>query len=402
MSERRVKVAHLSSHHEPLDNRIFYRECRTLADAGFDVSLVIRNPVDEVREGVHLVGIERPKNRVDRVTRGAYRVFRRALATNADIYHFHDPELIPWGVLLRLMGKKVVYDVHEDFAQAAGVREWIPGPLRPLVSGGYRAMVGMANKAFEVVIAERYYERSFPGATHVLNYPHLERSERLRSVDRKVVRPDNIRLLYAGSASVSRGALLQAALAPKLPGSLVHFSGRIPLDLAPRLIEAAGNSHIALKDQNGQIEWIRRSTLPEGQASTVIMEGVDWFVTTQMVEAFCEPWTAGLALFPLSDHYYEKELTKFFEYMAAGLPMIVSDFPNWRAIVEESQCGFAIDPENIGEAAAKIRWLHENPEEAIAMGERGRQSIIDKYSWSSQQENLIGLYRNMLGQLEKA
>lgn len=390
-----MKIAHLSSHHERQDNRIFFRECCTLADAGHDVSLVIRNPGDEVVNGVKILAVPAPKSRLERVTLTAARVAWRGWKSGAQVLHFHDPELIPWGFVLRALGRKVVFDVHEDFSQAAGVREWIPDGLRHLVSWAYTAVARMANRTFEVVIAERYYERSFPGATPVLNYPHLDRSERLRSVDRDASRPDAIRLLYAGTASESRGALLQAALAQHLPGSTVHFSGRIPAELAPRMIEAAGDVHVGLLAKDGSMEWVKRSSKPESEASTVILQGVNYFVTHEMVEAFCEPWTAGLAIFPLNDHYYEKELTKFFEYMAAGLPMVVSDFPVWRAIVDADSCGFCVDPANLEQAVERIRWLHQNPEEARAMGERGRQAVVTKYSWQSQQKNLLGLYNRL-------
>ena len=390
-----VKVAHLSSHHERQDNRIFFRQCRTLASAGYDVHLVIRNPADEVVDGVKVVAVRKPRNRLERVSLTVFEVFRRGLGTGAKIFHLHAPELIPAGIALRLLGKKVIYDVHEDFAQAAGVREWIPGPFRSLIAGAYSLTAGLANRAFEVVIAERYYERSFPGATPVLNYPPLERSDRLRSVDRRANRPDRIRLLYAGTASESRGALVHAALAQRLPGSLVHFSGRIPKELAPRMIEAAGNVHVGLMAKDGSIEWAKRSTLPEGEASTVILQGVDYFVAQEMVEAFLEPWTAGLAVFPYNEHYYEKELTKFFEYMAAGLPIVLSDFPVWRAIVDKDRCGICVPAGDIEAAAKQIQWLHDNPEEALAMGGRGRQAVVTDYSWHSQQANLLGLYAKL-------
>lgn len=394
--QRSLKVAHLSSHHERQDNRIFHRECRTLADAGHDVSLVIRGEHDETIGGVKILAVARPRSRLERVTLTAFQVFLRGLRSGAQVFHFHDPELIPWGLLLRLFGKDVVFDVHEDFAQAAGVREWIVRPLRPIIAFGYSMLAGLANRSFEIVIAERYYERSFATATPVLNYPHLERSERLRSVDRRIVRsPDRIRLLYAGTASESRGALLQAALVQHMPGSLIQFSGRIPKELVGPMIEAAGDVSVALKAKDGALEWIKRSSLPEETASTVILQGVDYFVGEEMVDAFCEPWTAGLALFPFNEHYFEKELTKFFEYMAAGLPMIVSDFPVWRAIVDGDQCGFCVAPGNVDEAVARIRWLHDHPAEALVMGARGRQAVINKYSWRSQQQNLLGLYARL-------
>ncbi|RYE38153.1 MAG: glycosyltransferase, partial [Hyphomicrobiales bacterium] len=121
------------------------------------------------------------------------------------------------------------------------------------------------------------------------------------------------------------------------------------------------------------------------------------YVSDRMVEALKEPWTAGLSIFPYSEHYYEKELTKFFEYMAAGLPLIVSDFPNWRAIVESSECGFVVDPARLGDAVDRINWLQANPATHLAMGVNGREAVETRYSWASQQQNLLEFYGRLAG-----
>lgn len=393
----KCRVAHLSSHHQPVDNRIFQRECRSLADAGYHVHFVVRNAADEVRSGVQIVAVKPPRNRLERVTITAYNVFLRALRTKADIYHLHDPELIPWGLLLRLLGKTVVFDVHEDFAQAAGVRSWIPKPLRGLVARSWKGAAWLASRLFHIVIAERYYARSFPTSVKVLNYPHLERSEALRSVDRTAQQLDRVRLIYAGSTTLSRGAELHARLATLLPGCLIHFCGNMSKQTADAIRGASGDATIGVMAEDGKISWERRSLRPEPEVSTIILEGIDYYVSDRMVAALKEPWTAGLSIFPFSEHYYEKELTKFFEYMAAGLPLIVSDFPNWRAIVESGECGFAVDPARLGDAVDRINWLQANPATRLAMGANGREAVETRYSWDSQRQNLLDFYGRLTG-----
>jgi len=393
----KCRVAHLSSHHQPVDNRIFQRECRSLADAGYHVHFVVRSPADEVRYGVQIVSVKPPRNRFERVTITAAMVFLRALRTRADIYHLHDPELIPWGFLLRLLGKTVVFDVHEDFSQAAGVRSWIPKFLRKPVARAWQMLAWTASKVFHIVIAERYYARSFPKSVKVLNYPHLERSEALRSVDRSAQAMDRVRLIYAGSTTISRGAALHAQLATMIPGCLVHFCGNMSQHTADAIRAASGDATIGIMLEDGGIVWERRSLRPEPEVSTIILEGLDYYVSDRMVEALQEPWTAGLSVFPYSEHYYEKELTKFFEYMAAGLPLIVSDFPNWRAIVESSECGFAVDPARLEEAVERINWLQANPASRLAMGANGREAVEKRYSWASQRDNLLDFYGRISG-----
>lgn len=393
----KCRVAHLSSHHQAVDNRIFQRECRSLAHAGYAVHFVVRNATDEIRDGVHIVAVKPPRNRLERVTVTACQVFRRALATRAQIYHLHDPELIPWGFLLRLLGKTVVYDVHEDFAQAAGVRSWIPKPLRGVVARGWQGLAWLAARLFHIVIAERYYARSFPKSVRVLNYPHLERSEALRSVDRAAQTLSQVRLIYAGSTTISRGAELHARLASLIPGCLIHFCGNMSQATADAIRRASGDARIGVMNEQGDISWEVRSSGPEHAVSTIILEGVDYYVSDRMVEALKQPWTAGLSIFPYSEHYYEKELTKFFEYMAAGLPMIVSDFPNWRAIVESAECGFTVDPACLDEAVDRITWLQAHPATRLAMGNEGREAVETRYSWSSQRKNLLDFYGRLSG-----
>jgi glycosyltransferase involved in cell wall biosynthesis len=367
-----VKVVHLSSHHEPFDNRVFARECQSLAQAGYDVTLIVQHDRDEVRSGVRILGVPRYCNRLERVTRTAFRVFRRALAERADIYHFHDPELIPWAMALRLLGKRVVYDVHEDYAQAAGVRPWLPAWARRLTARFYDLLAALArNSVDKVVIAERYYDRRFPGATHVLNYPRLEKFKALTTIERH--RPATLRLLYTGSITASRGAVNHARILRHLPEAELLMIGHCDGETAGLLRAEAG------------------------PGARLLLPHVDrWVEHEEIVAAYREPWTCGLAVFSFSQHYCEKELTKFFEYMAAGLPILCSDFPAWRELIEGSGVGLCVDPEDPAAAAAAIRRLHADPALFQAMSEAGRLASLDRFSWSSQARNLVGAYRDLL------
>ena len=103
-----------------------------------------------------------------------------------------------------------------------------------------------------------------------------------------------------------------------------------------------------------------------------------------------------LLLHPLPNHL-ESQPVKLFEYMAAGLPVIASDFPLWRKIIGSEECGLLVDPLNVDELVNAVVWLLEHPSEAKEMGERGKQAIIDKYSWDRESEKLISLYARILG-----
>src|SRR5579871_3851708 len=125
-----AKIVHITTVHSPFDVRIFHRQCRSLADAGHQVTLIAPHDRDETVHGVHIRAIPRFESRFERMTRGVAHAFREAARQNADIYHFHDPELIPAGLLLQSRGKKVFCDIHEDLPRTIDDKTYIPHWLR--------------------------------------------------------------------------------------------------------------------------------------------------------------------------------------------------------------------------------------------------------------------------------
>ena len=178
------RVVHLTTVHDRFDNRVFHRECRSLADAGYEVVLLAPGE-GTVTEGIRVGGLPRHGNRFVRMSLGVARTFLKALATPADLYHFHDPELIPAGLLLRLLGKRVVYDIHEDNRTALQEREYLPPWLRAAFAGPLGWIEEGASRHFHLVLAERYYAERFPRGEAVLNYVRFPRLDE----DRLAARP---------------------------------------------------------------------------------------------------------------------------------------------------------------------------------------------------------------------
>ena len=172
-----MKVRQLSTVHAVGDTRVLHKECKSLLAAGYDVALIASHPYDEVVETVPVLGIGTAPNRLWRMTVSAARLLRRALAEDADIYHFHDPELIGVGLLLRLRGKKVVYDVHEDVPKQIMNKFWIAEPFkRPLALAATLAEKAAAAGLSGVVTATPSIAEKFPpGKTVVVqNFPEAD------------------------------------------------------------------------------------------------------------------------------------------------------------------------------------------------------------------------------------
>lgn len=369
-----VKIAHLTPMRDPFSARTFAQSKGSVRD-GFEVVIVAPHDRDESRDNVRIRALPTARNRLDRITRICLLCTQRALAERPDIYHLHDPDLVPWGLLLRLLGKRVIYDVHEDYITAAVVRHWLPGWAQPLLAAWVRLLNAVANRAFVILIAERYYRRSFPNAVDMLNYAKLDEYEGLAGIKHDPAARGRIRLLYAGSITESRGAHHHLRLLEHLPASAELL-----------LIGQCSVSSLA-------------RTLAEHTSADPRFRFVfdpNWLAKERIIEAYHETWTAGLALFPDTSHYREKELTKFYEYMAAGLPIVCSNFPTWRDLIERQELGFCVDPKDPAAAVAAIRWLAEHPEAAQAMGERGRRLVQERFNWDSQMQILNDLYRRML------
>lgn len=110
-----VKICIITTVHSPFDVRIFHKEAKSLVKFGYDVPLIAQNNRNEVVDRIKIIALPKPKNRSMRILGLTWRVFYLALHQHTDVYHFHDPEIIILGIILKILGKKIVYNVHEDY-----------------------------------------------------------------------------------------------------------------------------------------------------------------------------------------------------------------------------------------------------------------------------------------------
>jgi glycosyltransferase involved in cell wall biosynthesis len=316
----------------------------------------------------------------------AWRAFRLALHQRAGVYHFHDPELLPIGVLLKLFTRaKVIYDVHENVPKQILNKLWLPSWGRKPLAVVYKFVERMCLPFIDViVIAEDSYIENYRGRKNVVsirNYPIIS-PLKASSPDTNQVEElrRGFRLTYVGGVSKLRGALelVEAMKILKTKGykdiTLSLIGSLIPLQLRDELV--------FLLRQYGLEESVYiLGPIPHEKVFDVLVRS-----------------HVGLAILHPDPNYVDSLPTKLFEYMAAGLPVVASNFPLWKEIVERNRCGITVDPLDPKAIARAIEYLITHPEEARRMGENGRRAVEEKYNWEKEGEKLLKLYEELLRQ----
>ena len=365
-------VAVMTSAHSPFDIRIFLKQCRSLAGAGYDVVLIVPHERPEVRDGVRIHSLSWPKSRVQRMIRTTLQVYRAVRSEDAAVCHFHDPELIPVGLLLKLRGHRVVYDVHEDLSfDILDLKPYIPKLARRPLSVIADLLERGASKCFDRIVAATpaIAARFAPHRTTLVqNFPIV--TTPLPALSEYASRPPWV--LYAGIISVQRGI-----------HEMIEAVGLLPESTGVRLKLAGKFSPQSLEQELQRLPGWKR------------VDFVGW-QTRDQLDSLMDQCRLGLVTLPPAKSYEASQPNKLFEYMAMGLPTVASNFPLWRQIVEGTGSGMLVDPLNVREIASAIHWLLEHPCEAEAMGQNGRSAVRSKYNWDSEAAALLKMYRTLV------
>jgi glycosyltransferase involved in cell wall biosynthesis len=363
-------IRQLTIGHRRWDTRIWVKQVATLRDAGLlSAYEVADGQGDACVDGVEIHDLGKLKGRGfwPRV-RHVIRALRRSGLRREEILHFHDPLFLPGAIWLKIKGYRIVYDVHEDYPRQ--VLNWeLPAFIRYSASLSYAFMEWLAGRLFDgIVTATPKIAERFPSNKTVVvqNFPMLGEL----SIDNPIVYSDRPPIVtYMGGITRVRGI-----------NEIVRAMGMLPNDMKVKLILAGSFDPLQLKDEvSRQHGWEK-------------VEYCGW-QSRERLKSILSKTRVGLVVLHPVTNYLESYPVKLFEYMSAGIPVVASDFPLWRKIVEDAGCGLLVDPKDPSAIAGAIQWLLEHPKEAEAMGQRGRQAVEDHFNWDKEAIKLLKFYQ---------
>lgn len=367
-----VKITHLTSAHPRYDTRIFVKMCCSLAKKeNYEVRLIVADGLgDELKYSVQIIDIgAKEGGRVARMTATSLKVFEKAVQLQSDIYHLHDPELIPIGLKLKKLGHKVIFDAHEDLPKQILAKPYLNPVSKRVLSFFASSYEKFVLKKFDgIITATPYIRDKFlkinDMTIDVNNFPIVSELSNTTPWSQKA---DEI--CYIGNLTTVRGIKELVKAMELVDGVRLNIAGKyLENDLEEELKSYKGwekVNFLGFLDRDGILEVLKRSK-------------------------------AGVVtLYPIIN-YVDALPVKMFEYMVARLPVISSDIDYWKEIVEGNECGLCVNPKNPQEIAKAIEDIIQHPKEASKMGENGKQAVLKKYNWRNEEEKLLYFYKKLL------
>ena len=311
-----------------------------------------------------------PQGRRQRMTTGVLKVYELGISQDADVYHLHDPELLRIALRLKRQGKKVIFDSHEFYGEQIKSRDYIPTIARSFIAGSYHVYETYVCKRLDGVIVPALYDgtETFSGRAkriaHVNNCPR--RSEYGNTTIPAYAERKGV--CYSGGLSENRG-ITNLVKAGKKAGVKIFLAGRFsPAAYEKQILDGASS------DEVNYIGYINGR---------------------EEVFSFYARCAIGVGLL-IDDGQYGKMgglPTKIYEYMAAEMPVLISDFPYNRKIIGKHHFGLVANPTDVEDIAAKITWLLEHQKEAEEMGKNGKRLLEEQFTWEGAAEpELLRLY----------
>lgn len=379
--KNRIKVCHLTSAHPAKDGRIFYKECSSLANEGYDVTLIAAGAENELCNDVRIIGVPKANNRLERIIVTTKKVYQKSIEVDADIYHLHDPELLFIGLQLKRMGKIVIFDSHEDVRAQILDKDYLGiGKICASRVYGYLERYVLSRLDAVISVTPQIVQRLTrinPKTELITNFPIISDIITSKKENNTSISVPPYFIFFAGGVSKqwSHEVIIQSLNKTNCD---VHYilCGRADLDYIEMLKKTIGWNHVTYLGY-----------LPKNQ-----------------IDAYYNKCLAGIALnqYVANVGYKVGSLgnTKLFEIMSSGTPVICTDFILWKEIIQKWNCGICVDPSSPRQIADAINYLIDHPEEARKMGENGKKAVAEEFNWSIEEKKLLALYDNLSSTLE--
>ena len=367
-------VLHISVVHPHDDERIFGRECRALANVGYDVSYLAPDdkPFAEI-DGVRLL----PLPRRSRTTRWLdYReIVAEVRHLRPHVVHVHDPELLTLLPRLRRAVPRLVYDMHEYVPQQVAAKPYIPARLRPAAARAVDVAQRSLARWTDAVVTVTEAQFDALGAKPALRLalPNYPRAARFASVEpiAELAADPRLKLIYTGSLTPNRGITLMLDVMNRADDAVLYLAG----SFGDPAYEAVVRTRVTreLGDRVRLLGRIAPDRIPAHLASADVV------------------WVPAM---PTSQYSKPTVSTKLFEGMAVGLAALVSDLPGRGDIVTATQCGLAVPPTVEGHLGG-LRALAADRAALGPMGERGRAAVRERYCWEAVLGHLVDFYARL-------
>lgn len=370
------KICHITTvHKNRYDVRIFEKECSFLANSGYDVTLIVNDDKeDETKNGVKVISLnKKPHGRIDRAIRISKYAYKKAISIDADLYHVHDPELLRIAIKLAKKGKKVIFDSHEFTAmQILYDKTYLPKLVRRILSKKYRRWeIKTLNKLSGLIYPCFYDGGDYFKDVHtkkviVGNQPLLSM---LDSYKHSEDEDGEFCVCYVGDISFNRGIVQMVKACASAKVKLVLI-GEIPTDVYDVISQIDGFGLVVCKGKMKHDDAM----------------------------AIASKCSAGLSLLQNQGQYAKLDNlpTKIYEYMAMGLPTVISNFPFYEKVLTKYRFGIAVEPDNTEEIAKAILYLKNSKQERNDMAEAGIEAIKEEMNWEKEGKKMLNFYEEVL------
>ncbi|MCH1547895.1 MAG: glycosyltransferase family 4 protein [Flavobacteriaceae bacterium] len=370
-----MKVCHIISGYYRIDARVFQRQCKSLQKDGYDVSILTNDgEPEDIIEGIVFYSCEKVyQSRIKTLLSATKQFYKKAKGIDADVYQLHSPELFSLGLKLKKLGKKVIYDAHEDLPRHIQEKEWLPKIIRKPLSIIVEWYMNYSLSKFDFIITPHSHvlldlKNKVKNIELIANFPIVKESHNFTLEE--YLKRENI-ICYTGTVYSYSNQELLGRIVSNFKDLKYNIAGYMDDNLLKKLKTMILKSKFKF---HGRIPF---NQLP----------------------IFYNQATIGYVLYDYKLNLGYKlgsyGTNKIFEYMEEGLPFICTDYTLWKDICNNYNCGIFIPPGDENKLKEALTFLITNKEQAYKMGQNGKKAVKDIFNWTSEERKYLKIFENI-------